>query len=471
MNRALDVGSIVATGDCPVTHGVSTADGAGVADADVACPVGANCHVVVSATPATLGTATTTKGTHTTTKGTHNHTDGLAASGSLSSRDYDGDGNYDYDGDGNYDYQNHNDPSGEIFERRLQARRPRSKRSLADGFKKNKAINEVLDKSTIMTLYKMITGGVISGVDGPIKAGKESVVFAGQGADGLPVALKIYLVGTSNFKQRHRYVKGDPRFSSVKRSTRSVVYQWARKEFRNLMQCSESGIPVPRPIHVANNVLVMEFVGADYGDNNNNGDDNDNDNSSDDDNNYHNNDNSSDDDNNYHNNNGNGNDDNYNYDTGNDNSSDDDNYHNNNDNSSDDDDNYNDDTDTGNGNDDGSNGNGNGNNDNRQMLVRPAVQLLRFPTVDHNDYLQAISHIRSMYDRARLVHGDYSEYNIFKTSNRGLVVFDLGSAVDRRHPNSRALLQRDINNITRFFKKRGVEVEDPDRVLGGFAVP
>ena len=41
------------------------------------------------------------------------------------------------------------------------------------------------------------------------------------------------------------------------------------------------------------------------------------------------------------------------------------------------------------------------------------------------------------------------------------MVFDLGSAVDLRHPNSKEFLKRDINNITRFFKKRGMIVEDP----------
>ena len=70
----------------------------------------------------------------------------------------------------------------------------------------------------------------------------------------------------------------------------------------------------------------------------------------------------------------------------------------------------------------------------------------------------------AMYRKAKLVHGDYSEYNIFKTQN-GLVVFDLGSAVDLRHPNTQEFLKRDINNITRFFKKRGVSVEDPDRLF------
>jgi RIO kinase 1 len=84
--------------------------------------------------------------------------------------------------------------------------------------------------------------------------------------------------------------------------------------------------------------------------------------------------------------------------------------------------------------------------------------------VDEKDYLQAISMIKNLYHSANLVHGDYSEYNIFKTKN-GLVLFDLGSAVDLRHPNAQEFLKRDINNITRFFSKRGIDVNDPEEIL------
>jgi RIO kinase 1 len=83
--------------------------------------------------------------------------------------------------------------------------------------------------------------------------------------------------------------------------------------------------------------------------------------------------------------------------------------------------------------------------------------------VNQNDYDQAISLIKDLYHKAKLVHGDFSEYNIFKTDN-GLIVFDLGSAVDLRHPNSKEFLKRDINNITRFFKKKGMNIEDSTNV-------
>ena len=53
---------------------------------------------------------------------------------------------------------------------------------------------------------------------------------------------------------------------------------------------------------------------------------------------------------------------------------------------------------------------------------------------------------------------------LFKTK-RGLIVFDFGSAVDLRHPNSQEFLRRDINNITRFFAKRGIPVNEPSEIF------
>lgn len=231
------------------------------------------------------------------------------------------------------------------------------KKTLDDGFKKNKVVNEVLDKKTVMTLYHMITGHIISFVNGAISAGKESVVFWGVDENSNDVALKIYLVTTSNFKKRAPYILGDPRFNKIKKGTRNLVNLWAQKEFRNLSQCYKSGLSVPRPISLEANVLAMDFIG-----------------------------------------------------------------------------------------DNGA----------------PAPTLLEVD-VDENDYLESVNFITKLYKETKLVHGDFSEFNIFKTPN-GLVFFDLGSAVDIRHPNSKEFLKRDINNITRFFSKRGVSVKDPTQI-------
>ena len=234
----------------------------------------------------------------------------------------------------------------------------RRSRSLNDGFKKNKVVNEVLDKPTIFELYELIKSNIIVYVNGVVKAGKESVVFWAIGPNESNIALKIYLVTTSNFKKRSQYLIGDPRFSHVKKGTKNIVYLWAKKEFKNISQCYECGIPVVKPIHVSKNILVMEFVG-DRG--------------------------------------------------------------------------------------------------------KPIKTLLE-SEVDENDYFQCIQIITDLFNKAKLIHGDFSEFNIFKTDN-GLKIFDLGSAVDLNHPKMIEFLKRDINNISNFFVKRGLTVENPVDVI------
>jgi len=90
----------------------------------------------------------------------------------------------------------------------------------------------------------------------------------------------------------------------------------------------------------------------------------------------------------------------------------------------------------------------------------PTKNLLESKEVNNKDFDMAISILKSLYKDAKLVHADFSEYNIFKTE-KGLVVFDLGSAVDIRHPNSTQFLKRDINNITNFFVRRGLTIQNP----------
>lgn len=130
-----------------------------------------------------------------------------------------------------------------------------------DGFKGRKVVNEVLDRTTVHTIYEMIKSGTLLRVNGAVNAGKESVVFWATGGDGADVALKVYLVSTSNFKSRAAYIEGDPRFKRVRGGTRNMVYTWAQKEFKNLSGAHAAGIRVPAPITADKNVLAMEFIG------------------------------------------------------------------------------------------------------------------------------------------------------------------------------------------------------------------
>ncbi len=123
-------------------------------------------------------------------------------------------------------------------------------------------IEEVFDRSTLMTVYDFLNQGTIAEIHGAVKAGKESKIYWGLGSDGSELAIKIYLTVSSEFKKGMLpYIEGDPRFAHIKRGTRSLVYVWAQKEFKNLKRAYEAGVTVPKPIAVSKNLLVMHFVG------------------------------------------------------------------------------------------------------------------------------------------------------------------------------------------------------------------
>jgi RIO kinase 1 len=123
-------------------------------------------------------------------------------------------------------------------------------------------LEEVFDRSTLMTIYDFMNKGTIDEIHGVVKAGKEARIYWGKDSDGKELAIKIYLTVSAEFKKGMLpYIEGDPRFAHVRRDTRSLVYAWAQKEFKNLQTAAAAKIKVPQPIDVSNNVLIMEFIG------------------------------------------------------------------------------------------------------------------------------------------------------------------------------------------------------------------
>jgi len=123
-------------------------------------------------------------------------------------------------------------------------------------------IEEVFDRSTLMTIYGFMNKGVIDEIHGVVSAGKEARVYWGKDTQGKELAIKIYLTISADFKKGMiPYIEGDPRFSHVRRDTRSLIYAWAQKEFKNLRRAQEAKVNAPEPLAVQKNVLIMEFVG------------------------------------------------------------------------------------------------------------------------------------------------------------------------------------------------------------------
>lgn len=141
----------------------------------------------------------------------------------------------------------------------LLEKRLRSARRVKDG-EVSKVRDEVFDRSTLLTLYDLITRGWLRTLEFPISSGKEGNVFLALGEDGGMLAVKIYRVRNASFREMTPYIRGDQRFRRIGRSRRRLIHEWCRKEFSNLQRYAGCGLPVPAPVTWKDNVLVMEYV-------------------------------------------------------------------------------------------------------------------------------------------------------------------------------------------------------------------
>ena len=140
----------------------------------------------------------------------------------------------------------------------------RDKMLVHDFSNERATLEEVFDQATLMVIYQLLNSGVLYEVHGVVNAGKEARIYWGKNKEGKDLAVKIYLTASAEFKKGMlKYIEGDYRFKGVKRDTRSLIFTWAQKEFRNLEQASRAKVRVPKPIAVKNNVVVMEFIGKD----------------------------------------------------------------------------------------------------------------------------------------------------------------------------------------------------------------
>lgn len=77
-------------------------------------------------------------------------------------------------------------------------------------------------------------------------------------------------------------------------------------------------------------------------------------------------------------------------------------------------------------------------------------------------YEVVVEYASRLYD-AGIVHGDLSEYNVLVHDGE-LVVIDMGQTVTVEHPRADDMLEKDCENVARFFSSLGVETSR-DEVL------
>jgi len=217
-------------------------------------------------------------------------------------------------------------------------------------------LEEVFDRSTLRVLYRLLNKGIIDTIFGVINSGKESRIYRGLDAEGENIAIKIYLTSSKEFRRGMIiYIEGDPRFSHTKRDTRSLIFTWAQKEFKNLQRASNHGIRVPKPIYIEKNVLVMEFIGE-------------------------------------------------------------------------------------------------------EDVAAPTLKEVP-PRKPQQMYNLLLKYVKLLYQKAKLVHGDLSEYNIMHLNDEP-VIFDLSQTVSIEHPRAQEFLNRDLKNLNRYFNRLGVSIKN-----------
>jgi RIO kinase 1 len=150
-----------------------------------------------------------------------------------------------------------------------------------------------------------------------------------------------------------QYIEGDPRFSNIRRGSRSLVYTWARKEFKNLQRADKIGIPVPHPIAVNKNVLIMDFIGE------------------------------------------------------------------------------------------------NG-------VSAPLLKDVILSDLEKT-YQQIFGYVKELFQKARIVHGDLSEYNIMIQDEKPILI-DFSQGVLIEHPMAMDFLRRDLENLYRYFDRQGLDL-------------
>lgn len=98
-----------------------------------------------------------------------------------------------------------------------------------------------------------------------------------------------------------------------------------------------------------------------------------------------------------------------------------------------------------------------------EHMAAPQIRTVRLDE-PQKIYREILRYMKRAYQKAKLVHGDLSEYNILFHEGKPYII-DCGQAMLADHPNAIEFLKRDIKNINRYFRSLDVEVWSDQTVL------
>ncbi len=79
-----------------------------------------------------------------------------------------------------------------------------------------------------------------------------------------------------------------------------------------------------------------------------------------------------------------------------------------------------------------------------------------------------IKQYRLIYKKANMIHGDLGEFNIVLDEKGNILIIDWLQWVPNDHPNAKSLLERDIENICKYFRKKYEIESSVTEILNSF---
>ena len=97
-------------------------------------------------------------------------------------------------------------------------------------------------------------------------------------------------------------------------------------------------------------------------------------------------------------------------------------------------------------------------------LRAPLLKELDDSEIVQSLYEDLLQQIEIMVKKAKLVHGDLSEYNVMVYNNQNYII-DVSQAIPINNDEAYALLKRDLENINAFFKSKGIDIKPTEKLL------